>query len=370
MAIGFLWTALLFGVFIGILTADKMGLFGNQNHFPVDGRTIIVTGGSQGMGRGVAKMLAQKGANVVIVARNIKKLEAAVEYISSAAARPQLQRFHFISADLMNPEAATGVIREVTAWNHGAQPDVVWCCAGTAHPDLFLNTPIERHKQEMDSNYFSAAYIAHAVLKAWLNPGATQSQDTKPTSEATSVLPLPRHLIFTSSVLAFYPLLGYSPYAPSKAALRSLSDTLSQELQLYNGARRKDPSLGTQADVRIHTVFPGTIFSPSYVEENKIKPAITKKLEEGDDGQTEDEVAAVSIKALERGQYLITTSLLGAAMKATALGGSPRNNRVIDTLFSWAASLVMLFVLWDFNRKAWNWGRSNGIPRSLSEQSM
>ena len=34
------------------------------------------------MGRGVAKLLAQKGANVVIVARNVKKLEAAVEYIS------------------------------------------------------------------------------------------------------------------------------------------------------------------------------------------------------------------------------------------------------------------------------------------------
>jgi len=45
-------------------------------------QTIIVTGGSQGMGRGVAKLLAQKGANVVIVARDIKKLEGAVEYIS------------------------------------------------------------------------------------------------------------------------------------------------------------------------------------------------------------------------------------------------------------------------------------------------
>jgi short-subunit dehydrogenase len=33
------------------------------------------------MGRGVAKIFAQKGANVVIVARDVKKLEAAVEYI-------------------------------------------------------------------------------------------------------------------------------------------------------------------------------------------------------------------------------------------------------------------------------------------------
>ena len=34
------------------------------------------------MGRGVAKLLAQKGANIVIVARTTKKLQDAVEYIS------------------------------------------------------------------------------------------------------------------------------------------------------------------------------------------------------------------------------------------------------------------------------------------------
>ncbi len=33
------------------------------------------------MGRGVARLLAQKGANIVLVARNVGKLQAAVEYI-------------------------------------------------------------------------------------------------------------------------------------------------------------------------------------------------------------------------------------------------------------------------------------------------
>ena len=35
------------------------------------------------MGRGVARLLAQKGANVILVARNVDKLKAAVAYISS-----------------------------------------------------------------------------------------------------------------------------------------------------------------------------------------------------------------------------------------------------------------------------------------------
>ena len=45
-------------------------------------QTVLITGGSQGMGRSVAKLCAQKGANVIIVARNVEKLRAAVEYIS------------------------------------------------------------------------------------------------------------------------------------------------------------------------------------------------------------------------------------------------------------------------------------------------
>jgi len=261
----------------------------------------------------------------------------------------------------MDPEAAARIIEEVTAWNRGMPPDIVWNCAGTSHPTLFIDTPIARHKHEMDSNYFSALYMAHPILKAWLGTKPSPTSGTKTSDTPPSTSSLPRHLIFTSSVLAFYPLLGYSPYAPSKAALRSLSDTLSQELQLYNGARRKDPSLGPPVDVKIHTIFPGTIFSPMYEEENKVKPAITKKLEEGDGGQTEDEVAAASVKGLERGEYLVATSLIAAAMKATALGGSPRNNRLVDTLFSWLASLIMLFVQWDFDRKVWKWGFTNGV---------
>jgi 3-dehydrosphinganine reductase len=34
------------------------------------------------MGRGLAKLCAQKGANVIIVARNVDKLKAALEYVS------------------------------------------------------------------------------------------------------------------------------------------------------------------------------------------------------------------------------------------------------------------------------------------------
>ncbi len=52
------------------------------------GQTCVVTGGSQGLGLSVAKLLARKGANVVIVARNVDKLKAAVEELEVRSSFP------------------------------------------------------------------------------------------------------------------------------------------------------------------------------------------------------------------------------------------------------------------------------------------
>ncbi|KAL8964461.1 MAG: hypothetical protein Q9197_006917, partial [Variospora fuerteventurae] len=212
-----------------------MGLFSTKNLFPVDGRTVIVTGASQGMGRSVARLLAQKGASVILVARNIQRLEEALEH-ASAGAIHKSQRFHFISADLTSPAEATRVLTESSTWNNNSPPDIVWCCAGTAHPTLFIETPVSEFQSQFESNYLTSAYTAHAALQLWLKPSSSDLQDapeSDSTSPSSAALPLSRHLIFTSSVVAFYPLAGYSPYSPTKSSLRSLIDTLSQELLLY-----------------------------------------------------------------------------------------------------------------------------------------
>ena len=165
----------------------------------------------------------------------------------------------------------------------------------------------------------------------------------------------------TSSVVSFVGLAGYAPYAPAKAALRSLADSLRSEMNMYNGYRKANPAKGPSADVRIHCVFPGTISSPGLELENTYKHPVTKVLEEGDTVQTEDEVAAAAIKGLERGGYLISTQLLGEAMKVGMLGGSPRNNWVVDTLFGWAAYVIWLFVGMDLEGKVWKYGLRNEI---------
>jgi 3-dehydrosphinganine reductase len=45
-------------------------------------QTVLLTGASEGMGKSVAKQLAGKGANVIIVARNVATLKSALEEVT------------------------------------------------------------------------------------------------------------------------------------------------------------------------------------------------------------------------------------------------------------------------------------------------
>lgn len=283
-----------------------------------------------------------------------------------AAKSPVKQRFNAISADVTKPEENARIIAEATAWNHGNPPDVVWQIAGASHPDLFMNTSMETQHAQMDLNYWAAAYLAQATMKAWLTPYSANSNSSRANSNAKPT----RRFIMTSSVAALMGLAGYTPYSPAKAAMRSLADTLRSELNIYNGSRRsKDESVRSQApecDINVHLVFPATIKSPGLVTENLTKHAVTHILEKGDPQQTEEEVAAASIRGLEKGDYLVTTQLIAHAMKAGMLGGSPRNNIVVDTLFSWLVAIIMLFVGPDMESKVFEYGKKYGA-KSVEE---
>lgn len=210
----------------------------------------------------------------------------------------------------------------------------------------------------MDINYFAAAYLAQATLKVWIKPSPNSASNVNPK------LAKQRHFIMTSSVISFVGLAGYGPYAGPKSAMRSLADTLRSEMNLYNGARRKDPVNGPPSDIKIHCVMPGTITSPGFEEEEKLKHEVTKILEEGDPTQNEDEVAKAAVNGLEKGGFIITTNLLGHAMRVSALGGSPRNNWLIDTIFGWVVAVAWLFIGPDLDGKVFAYGKKHGLTAS------
>ncbi|OAP65086.1 hypothetical protein AYL99_01058 [Fonsecaea erecta] len=330
-------------------------LFASKNHFPVEGLTAIVTGGSQGLGLAIAEELAARGANVAIVAQNVPKLEDAVKILYSRAKSAQSQRFLSLSFDLRRPESATKILEEVKTWNNGAAPDLIFCCAGNCYPAFFADAPIDRLRDQMDTIYWSSAYMAHAAINLWKTPSSKAGSSTSSSGNKSSTSPSPsrptRHLIFTCSTLACFPVAGYSPYSPCKAAMRALADSLNQEVEVYNGSRL-NPSLGPvpDADMKVHILFPMGIISPGFENENKIKPSLTLQLEKDDQPQQPDQIARIVLKRLAAGDFMISTMFLGHLMRGLGMSGSVRMN-VMDVFWNWLGSLVIIFVATDFLSK-------------------
>ena len=200
--------------------------------------------------------------------------------------------------------------------------------------------------------------MAHAALNHWLGSPPQRLDRISPKQLQMDS----KHIIFTSSTLAFFPLAGYAPYTPAKAAMKSLSDTLVQEVAMHNAQYEKhhdiSPSSHGSIDIKIHTLFPMGILTPGYENENKLKPALTLMLEKEDRPQHPDEVARIAVERLEKGDYLITTMFLGHLLRGLGMGASLRNG-LMDLFWSLLGSVAVLFVVPDFVGKCRRWGREN-----------
>lgn len=75
-------------------------------------QTVLLTGASQGMGKSVAKFLSEKGANIIIVARDVKKMEDALQLVQvcSSLQSPlfdQLPTRHSLLPNTLRPNGST-----------------------------------------------------------------------------------------------------------------------------------------------------------------------------------------------------------------------------------------------------------------------
>src|SRR5271170_1469355 len=96
-----------------------------------------------------------------------------------------------------------------------------------------------------------------------------------------------RKLVFTSSLVAFSVIPGYAAYAPAKAAMRMLADTLREECLLY--------------DIDVHCIFPANFTSPGFEVEEITKPEITRALEGTAGIESVEAVSKMIVNRLERG---------------------------------------------------------------------
>lgn len=257
---------------------------------------VLITGGSSGIGLAIARQAAAAGARVSLVARDPAKL---------AAARAAIQAANPGAAEVVTASADVSIEAEVLAALNAAERvhgpvDMLVTSAGVARPGYFEEVPVAVFERTMAVNYFGALYPLKAVVPAMRQRGRGA-------------------VVIIASGAALFGLFGYTPYAPTKFALRGLAEALRAELH------------GTGVGVTI--VYPPDTDTPQLTEENRTKPLETRALTAAGGLWTADAVAALTLAGIQRGRFAVTP-------------GFPL------TVLAWLHSLLAPILRWHFARVA------------------
>ena len=186
--------------------------------FRLDGRTVIVTGASRGIGAEVTRSISSRGGAVVLVARSAEALDELAATLDGPVAT--------VAGDVGDTMVAGEALD--AAEGLGGR---LWGLVNNAginpyyHP--VLETPLSEWDEILRVNLLGAAAIARAVGLALVDAGAGG------------------RIVNLSSIAGLTGLANIGPYNASKAALDALTRTLAVELG--------------PAGVLCNSIAPGTI---------------------------------------------------------------------------------------------------------------
>ena len=168
------------------------------------GRRAVVTGGSKGIGLGIAKELVAEGADVAICARDAREVAAA-----GALLRASGRTVHAVAADVTDPA-------QVTAFVDGSADalggiDILVNNAGAAHPGTFATLSDEDWQGDLDVKLFSQIRCSRAALP-YLRASAAA------------------RVININAVYGKYPDPAFFATSVNRAACLSFTKTLALEL--------------------------------------------------------------------------------------------------------------------------------------------
>ena len=171
------------------------------------GRVAIVTGGSKGIGRGIAEALIGEGCHVCICARHADEVEQAAQALEAGAADGA--QVLAVTADLMDEADRRKVVDE-TLGAFG-KIDILVNNAGTVGQDGTLEaTPLDAWKRVFELNLFAAVALVKAVVPHMQQQGWGR-------------------IINVSSENGTQPYPDMMPYSASKGALDNFSKALSKQ---------------------------------------------------------------------------------------------------------------------------------------------
>ncbi len=236
--------------------------------FELTGQTALVTGASGGIGRAIARMLKEAGAQVVISGTRESVLnDLALEFGEGA---------HVVACDLSDPEAVDGLIAASEA-AAGAPLDIVIANAGITRDGLLMRMKDEDWSDVLKVNLESYFRLARSALRGMMRRRSGR-------------------IIGITSIVGVMGNPGQTNYAASKAGMIGFTKALAQEVASRN--------------ITVNCVAPGFIESPmTDALTDTQREAILKTIPLARLGSGDDVAAACLYLASPAGAYVTGQTL-------------------------------------------------------------
>jgi glucose 1-dehydrogenase len=239
-----------------------------------EGKVVVVTGASLGIGRSAAIAFGQAGAKVVVnYNRNREKAEEVVREIEAAGGQA-------ISAagDVANQEMVEGLVAK--AVEQFGRLDVAVSNAAYSDRELFYEADMAGFRRTVDVTMWGAFYLLRAAARQMIQQGGGGS------------------IVMVSSPHAFIPAPRAMAYNMSKAALEHMSKTAAIELAEHR--------------IRVNLIQPGWTDTPGerkFASEETLQRA-GAKIPLGRLGNPEEMARAILFLADPANDYMTGAALL------------------------------------------------------------
>lgn len=248
------------------------------------GKSVLITGGSSGIGFAIANALAEIDAKIILLARDYENLKIAKNSILEKHAGAKIK---IVPVDVTD-EKTLSILYHKYMRNHEI-PDILINCAGVARPGYVQELPAHVFRWTMDIDYFGTVNMTRLLLPGMIERGSG-------------------HIINVSSIAGVIGIFGYTAYCGAKFAVKGFSDALRSELK--------------PKGIRVSVLYPPDTDTPQLAWENQFKPRETKAISGTAKPISPDWVARQTLKSAARGKYAIVPGMEAKIMYfvGTSLG--------------------------------------------------
>jgi len=232
-------------------------------------KTVVITGGSSGIGLAIAKKYSQQGNNIVLLARNQERLNSAVKACEQEMLNTE-QKILAISVDINNKVALTQCVEKVHAYI--GHPDIIVLSAGIIDCKQMVEQSDEAFEAILQTNLIGSRLVAKAFLPTMISKKRGQ-------------------ICFVASLGGLISTYGYSAYGASKFALIGLAGALRKELTEFN--------------IGVSALCPGEVDTEMTANEADFILPQTRLVKDLGGTLSPEYVANVAVKGIQRNHFII-----------------------------------------------------------------